>query len=81
MSYNNNGPGPLVLTTENDPSLWRNEAYLQRLQARRNAARTRKNKPGITNKIRSWFGKRPGTATKRSQRKGKRTRQTRIMYE
>jgi hypothetical protein len=68
----NNGPGPLQLTTNNDPSLWRTNSYHQRLQARRNAARTRKNKPSITTKIKNWFaGKKPGS----------RRRKRVIMYE
>ena len=76
MSYNN-GPQPLQLTSNNDPSLWRTNSYYQRRQAQRNAARTRKNKPGITNTIKKWFG-RPAAAKRR-----RRTRRNtpRIMYE
>jgi len=90
MSYNN-GPGPLVLTTENDPSLWRTNSYRQRLQARRNAARTRKNRPGITNTIKKWFGRPATTAVTattrrrshqtRSSRRHRRSNMPRIMYE
>ena len=71
----NNSTGPLVLTVENDPSLWRNNSYYKRLQARRNAARTRKNKPGITNTIKKWFGAKPAT------RRSRRSNTPRIMYE
>lgn len=77
----NNSTGPLILTTENDPSLWRTNSYYERLQARRNAARTRKNKPGITNKIRSWFVRRPVTTKRSSRRKFRRKNTPRIMYE
>jgi hypothetical protein len=85
----NNYTGPLVLTTENDPSLWRTNSYIQRLQARRNAARTRKNRPGITNTIKKWFGAKPAavaTKRRRSRRQAKRERlcrrnTPRIMYE
>ena len=72
----NNSTGPLVLTTNNDPSLWRTNSYYERLQARRNAARTRKNRPGITNTIKKWFGAKPA-ATRRSRRRNT----PRIMYE
>ena len=72
----NNSTGPLVLTTENHPNLWRTNSYYKRLQARRNAARTRKNRPGITNTIKKWFGAKP-TATRRSRR----SNTPRIMYE
>jgi hypothetical protein len=78
MSYNN-GPGPLVLTTKNDPSLWRTNSYYQRLQAKRNAARTRKNRPGITNTIKMWFGAQPATSKRR--RRSRRANIPRIMYE
>ena len=74
----NNYTGPLVLTTENDPSLWRTNSHRQRLQARRNAAATRKNRPSITNKIRGWFVKKPA-ATRRLAKRRKNT--PRIMYE
>lgn len=80
MSYNN-GPGPLVLTTENDPSLWRTNSYYQRLQARRNAARTRKNRPGITNTVKKWFVGRPVTTKRSSSRRFRRMNTSRIMYE
>jgi len=83
MSYNN-GPGPLVLTTENDPSLWRTNSYYKRLQTKRNAARTRKNRPSITNKIRGWFSGKPGaTKTRRASRRSRRSvlNQPQIMYE
>jgi len=86
MSYNN-GPEPLRLTIENDPSLWRTNSHRQRLQAKRNAARTRKNRPSITNKIRGWFSGKPGTTqTRRASRRSRRSRrsvlnQPRIMYE
>jgi hypothetical protein len=73
----NNSTGPLVLTTENDPSLWRTNSHRQRLQARRNAAATRKNRPSITNKIRGWFGKIPATTRHRRSRRNT----PRIMYE
>ena len=75
----NNGPGPLVLTVENDPSLWRTNSYYKRLEARRNVARTHKNKPSITNKIRGWFAKKP-VAT-RHRRRSHRRNTPRIMYE
>ena len=81
MSYNN-GPEPLRLSAENEPSLWRTNSYYQRRQAQRNAARTRKNKPGITNKLRSWFtGKtpRPNGTQRRTRRRGRSG--ARIMYE
>ncbi len=89
MSNNSTGPGPLVLTVNNDPSLWRSNSYYERLQARRNAARTRKNKPGITNTIKKWFGAKPAavdTKRRRSRRQAKRGRlcrrnTLRIMYE
>jgi len=74
----NNSTGPLVLTVENDPSLWRTNSHRQRLQARRNAAATRKNRPSITNKIRGWFAKKP--ATTRHRRRSRRNT-PRIMYE
>ena len=73
----NNSTGPLVLTVNNDPSYWRTNSHRQRLQARRNAARTRKNKPGITNTIKKWFGAKPA-AQRRSRR---RSNNPRIMYE
>jgi len=75
----NNYTGPLVLTPENDPSLWRTNSHRQRLQARRNAAATRKNRPSITNKIRGWFAKKP--ATTRHRRRSQRRNTPRIMYE
>jgi hypothetical protein len=70
MTYNNEYTGPLVLTTENDPSLWRTNSYRKKLNARRNAARTRKNRPGITNTIKKWFGAKPaaGQTTRRRRR-------------
>ena len=74
----NNSTGPLVFTLNNDPSYWRTNSHRQRLQARRNAARTRKNKPGITNTIKKWFGAKPAAAQRRSRR---RSNNPRIMYE
>jgi hypothetical protein len=85
MSNNNSGPGPLVLTVNNDPSLWRSNSYYERLQARRNAARTRKNRPGITNTIKKWFGAKPAADKRRRQAKrgrlSRRRNTPRIMYE
>jgi len=82
MSYNN-GPQPLQLTTNNDPNLWRTNSYYQRRQAQRNATRTRKNKPGIANKIRRWFtGKTPiPNSSQRRTRRRLRGGSARIMYE
>lgn len=79
----NNSTGPLVLTVNNDPSYWRTNSHRQRLQARRNAARTRKNKPGITNTIKKWFGAKPAAAQRRSRSHSSRRRSNnpRIMYE
>ena len=84
----NNSTGPLVLTVNNDPSNWRTNSHRQRLQARRNAARTRKNKPGITNTIKKWFGVKPAAAQRRSRsssrsrsRSRRRSNNPRIMYE
>ena len=73
----NNSTGPLVLTTNNDPSLWRTNSYYERRQKQKNNARTRKNRPGITNTIKKWFGVKPA-ATRRSRR---RSNNPRIMYE
>jgi hypothetical protein len=87
MTYNNEYTGPLVLTVENDPSLWRTNSHRKKLNARRNAARTRKNRPGITNTIKKWFGAKPvATKRRRSRRQAKRGRLCRrntpqIMYE
>ena len=75
----NNSTGPLVLTVNNDPSHWRTNSYYKRLQARRNAARTRKNKPGITNTIKAWFGAKPAAAQRHRSRR--RSNNPRIMYE
>ena len=79
MVYNN-GPSPLILTRNNDPSLWRTNSYVKRLQERRNATRMRKNRPSITNKIKSWFG-RPGVTAKRTRKARRRANTPRIMYE
>uniref|UniRef100_A0A6C0LPV8 Uncharacterized protein n=1 Tax=viral metagenome TaxID=1070528 RepID=A0A6C0LPV8_9ZZZZ len=82
MTYNNEYTGPLVLTVNNDPSHWRTNSHRQRLDARRNAARTRKNKPGITNTIKKWFGAKPAAAQRRSRsRSRRRSNNPRIMYE
>ena len=75
----NNSTGPLVLTANNDPGLWRTNSYYKRLEARRNVARTRKNKPSITNTIRGWFAKKP--AAMRHRRRSRRRNTPRIMYE
>jgi len=72
--------GPLVFTTENDPSLWRTESYIKRRNARRNAALTQKNRPSFSNKVRSWF-KKPGDGKTRRSRRRRRRSTPRIMYE
>ena len=77
----NNSTGPLVLTINNDPSLWRTNSYYKRLQERRNAARTRKNRPGITNTIKKWFGAKPAASKRHSRSRSRRRNTPRIMYE